>query len=197
VRNPVMVGDRVYLRPFELDDAPVLAEATHRETETFMEPGRELEPPFGTAAWIAGMYDQHPAEQAKFAVCLSETDECVGLCGLEYVDLINRVAESGSRFHNPAFRNRGYGTEAKHLVLEYAFHWLHLERIFASVFEPNTRSVAALVKQGYKPAGRLKYEGFKNGRYCDALFFELTEDDWQKARQRWYATQDRNQRVNN
>jgi diamine N-acetyltransferase len=190
MRNPVMVGERVYLRPFEVEDAKDLAEASHHETDTFMERGRDLGSPLAFEHWIKELYEHQPPDgEIQFAVCLTENDECIGLIGLEFVDLINGVAETGSWFHKPEYRNKGYGTEAKHLVLEYAFHRLHLERIISIVFEPNTRSAAALAKQGYQPAGRLKWDEIKDGRYQDLLIFDLLPEEWLAAREVWREEQ--------
>lgn len=189
MRNPVMIGERVYLRPFEVDDANALAEASHHETETFMERGRQLESPVEAEGWISRLYDGQ--EQAKFAVCRIDTDECIGLTGLEHIDLVNGVGETGTWFHSPDARNKGFGTEAKHLALEYAFDRLHLERVISFVFEPNTRSAAALHKQGYRQAGRLKYDDLKNGRFQDVLLFDLTREDWLAARQQWRESNNR------
>lgn len=190
MRNPVMIGDRVYLRPFEVDDAMTLAAASHQETETFMERGRQLDSQIEAEEWIKSLYGG--MERATFAVCLIENDECIGMTALHGIDLVHRVAETGTDFHNPAYRGQGYGTEAKHLILEYAFDRLYLERIVSFVFEPNTRSAAALAKQGYRPAGRLKYDDLKDGRFQDFLAFDLTREDWLAARKRWL--QDHKQR---
>ncbi|MEX2426027.1 MAG: GNAT family protein [Thermomicrobiaceae bacterium] len=186
MKNAVMVSDRVYLRPFEVEDAGDLAEGSHHETDTFMERGRDLHSPIAFEHYIKELYEQQPTDgEVQFAVCLTETDECIGMIGLEFVDLINGVAETGSWFHKSAYRSKGYGTEAKHLILEYAFDRLHLERIISFVFESNTRSAAALAKQGYQPAGRLKYDDFKDGRYQDVLLFDLLREDWLSARDQW------------
>jgi RimJ/RimL family protein N-acetyltransferase len=189
MRNPVMIGDRIYLRPFELEDAKVLAEASHNETETFMERGRHLDSQIEAEAWIESLYGG--MRRATFAICLIENDECIGMNALHGIDLVHRVCETGTDFHNPAYRGKGYGTEAKHLILEYAFHRLYLERITSFVFEPNTRSMAALAKQGYKSAGRLKYDELKNGRFQDFLAFDLTREDWLAARKRWQEENNR------
>lgn len=190
MRNPVLVGERVYLRPFEVEDANDLAESSHEEPDTFMERGRELHSPLAMERWIRELYAQQPPSgEIQFAVCLTENDECIGMIGLEFVDFVNGVAETGSWFHKPEYRGKGYGTEAKHLVLEYAFHRLHLERIISYVFESNTRSAAALAKQGYKPAGRLKYDDFKDGRYQDVFLFDLLPEDWLAAREEWRQQQ--------
>jgi RimJ/RimL family protein N-acetyltransferase len=190
MKNPVLVSDRVYLRPLEVDDATVLAEASHYETDTFMERGREIHSPIAWKKYVEELYERQPTDgEVQFAVCLTENDEFIGMIGLEFVDLVNGVAETGSWFHNPDYRNKGYGTEAKHLILEYAFHRLYLERIISVVFEPNTRSAAALAKQGYKPAGRLKYDDLKDGRYQDLLLFDLLREDWLAAREEWQQDQ--------
>lgn len=192
MKNPVLVSERVYLRPFEVDDAMMLAEASHYETDTFMDRGRNLQSPLAVEHYIKELYASQPTDgEIQFAVCLTENDECIGMIGLEFVDLINGVAETGSWFHDPEYRNKGYGTEAKHLILEYAFDRLHLERIISIVFEPNTRSAAALAKQGYKPAGRLKYTDLKDGRYQDLLTFDLLREDWLACREQWRAEQER------
>jgi RimJ/RimL family protein N-acetyltransferase len=190
MRNPVMVGQRIYLRAFELDDASVFAEASHYEPETFMDRGRTPHSPLAQEHVIREAYAQPLQDgELQFAVCLRENDECIGLIALDHVDLINRTAETGTRFHYPEYRGKGYGTEAKHLILEYAFHRLYLERIVSFVFEPNTRSVAALEKQGYKPAGRVKYDNIKDGVLRDMLVFDLTYDEWLAARDRWQQEQ--------
>jgi N-acetyltransferase len=190
MKNPVMVSDRVYLRPLEVEDAKVLAESSHYEPDTFMERGRELESPLAWEHYIKELYETRPTGgEVQFAVCLTEDDKCIGMIGLEFVDLINGVAETGSWFHDPEYRGKGYGTEAKHLILEYAFDRLHLERIISFVFEPNTRSAAALAKQGYKPAGRLKYDDLKDGRFQDVLLFDLLREEWLPARNAWLEEQ--------
>jgi RimJ/RimL family protein N-acetyltransferase len=56
------------------------------------------------------------------------------------------------------------------------------------VFETNTRSAAALGKQGYRHAGRMKWMDVKDGRYIDANVFDVKRDEWLAAREAWRAT---------
>ncbi len=192
MRNPVMIGERIYLRAFELDDARVFAEASHYETETFMDRGRTPHSPLVQEHLIREAYAQPLQDgELQFVICLKESHEAIGLIAIDHIDLINGTSETGTRFHNPEYRGKGYGTEAKHLILEYAFHRLHLERVVSFVFEPNTRSAAALDKQGYQPAGRVKYNDIKDGMIRDMLVFDLTYDEWLAARERWQQKQQR------
>lgn len=187
MRNAMATGARVYLRPFEKSDAETFARENSNETETFMNRGRLPVSPLSMEHWIDEVHRHQPPEEVRFAVCLKENDRCIGEVGLESIDWTNRVAETGSWLFVPEYRGKGYGTEAKFLLLEYAFDRIQMELLYSIVFEPNTRSAAALAKQGYRPAGRIDYADIKDGEYRALLHFDLTRDDWLKARDAWQA----------
>src|SRR5437879_6094631 len=126
MRNPVLVGERVYLRPLDKGDAERLAWMDAVETDTFMWRGPMPSSPLEFERWIEDMYKSDPPDELHFAVCLKDDDRLIGIVDLFDLDLVNRVAETGS-FLGPAdVRGQAYGTEAKHLLLEYAFDHLHL-----------------------------------------------------------------------
>lgn len=182
MRNPMMIGERVYLRPFETADAETLAAIAATETDTFMYRGRK---PFSPLAYERDTGEAYKGEYPPwiaFVVALRADDRCIGQIGVSDIDYLHRTAETFSALGPAEFRNRGYGTEAKHLLLEYCFDRLHLHALRSSVFEANTRSAAALLKQGYREAGRLKWADVKGGRYQDDLLFDLLRDEWLAAR---------------
>jgi RimJ/RimL family protein N-acetyltransferase len=180
-----MIGERVYLRPVENSDAEPFAAIEAQETDTFMWRGPVMNSPLLYDHWIAEEYKQQPPNSIHFAVCLREDDRCIGNVGLEWVDFVNRVGETGSFLGPAEVRSQGYGTEAKHLLLEYAFDRLHLHVIQSFVVETNTRSSAALMKQGYRHAGRMKWVDVKNGRYIDANLYDVKREEWLAAREEW------------
>jgi len=187
MRNPIMVGERVYLRPFETADAETLAQITATETDTFMYRGRA---PFSPLAYERDLGEAYKGDYPSwiaFVVALRADDRCIGQVGVDGIDYIHRTAETYSELGPAEFRNQGYGTEAKHLLLEYCFDRLHLHALRSSVFEANTRSAAALMKQGYREAGRLQWADVKGGRYHDDLMFDLLRDEWLAARDAWRA----------
>jgi RimJ/RimL family protein N-acetyltransferase len=187
MRNPLVVGDRVYLRAVEASDAEHFARTAHAETETFMDRWRFLFSPLSLEHFYKEMYKAKVPENIALAVCLKETDEIIGDVGLYDIDYVNGTAETGSWMHTAAHRGQGYGTEAKFLLLEYAFDRLQLHALRSYVWEPNTRSAAALLKQGYRPAGRLKWEEIRDGVHRDALIFDVLRDEWLAAREAWRA----------
>jgi RimJ/RimL family protein N-acetyltransferase len=182
MRNPILVGDRVYLRAVEVSDSDALALIDVTESETWM--WRALMPrsPLGYEKWIAGLYEHRPPRDVVFAVSLKENDRFLGLVGVYEIDYINRVGETGSFLGPAEVRGRGYGTEAKHLLLEFCFDHLHLHVLESHVLETNTRSSAALAKQGYRPAGRLRRTNVKEGRYINDNVYDVTRAEWLTAR---------------
>lgn len=188
MRNPMLVGERVYLRPLEVSDAEAMARASAEEADTAMLRLRVPESPLHVESYIAHLYDDRWPEAVAFAVCRRADDRLIGSVDLEDIDWVNRTAETGSWLLWAEDRGQGYGTEAKHLLLEYAFDHLHLHVLLSGVWEPNRRSAAALAKQGYRPAGRMKWHDLKDGAYRDLLIFDLTRADWLAARAAARAT---------
>lgn len=187
MRNAVMAGERVYLRPVEVGDAEMLADWDATEDETFMYRGRHPFSPLTHAYWLREQYRKEPPAWVEFAVCLMADDTDIGHVGVDSLDWVNRTGETGS-FLAPGYRSRGYGPEAKHLLLGYCFDVLHLHVLVSMVAETNTRSAAALGKQGYHPAGRLRRHDVKGGIYRDMLVFDVLREDWLAARDQWRAT---------
>jgi len=187
MRNPVMSGERIYLRALEIEDAEPSARFAAEEPDTFMYRGRQPLSPLVFASWIADAYKVQPPRSIEFAVCLRKDDRLIGQMGFEDLDWINRTGETGSML-GAAFRNAGLGTEAKHLLIEYGFDVLQLHAIMSTVFEANTRSAAALAKQGYRPAGRMRWHDVKGGVFRDMLVFDLLRDEWLAARAAWQAS---------
>lgn len=188
MRNALVVGPRLYLRPSEKEDGEQITRFQAEEPETFMDRGRVPFSPLAFAAMLDDVYGQRPPADIWLTACLRETDALIGTFQLFDVDWVNRTAETGAWIHDPAYRGQGYGTEAKHLLLEYAFDRLQLHVINSYVWEPNARSAAAVQKQGYRLAGRLKWEDVKHGVMRDALQFDLLRDEWVVARDAWRAT---------
>ncbi|MDQ3540562.1 MAG: GNAT family N-acetyltransferase, partial [Chloroflexota bacterium] len=177
-RNAVMVGKRVYLRPEEKGDSELVALWARRETETFFDIGRHLPSAVSFANW--GEEHQKPdlPTWIWFTVCLRENDEAIGSVGLIDIDYQHRFAETGSMFWQTKYRNAGYGSEAKQLLLEWAFEELDLHMLQSWVYFPNTRSAAALRKQGYKEAGRINWLYSHDGRFDNFVLFDLLREEW-------------------
>ncbi len=186
MRNPVLVGERIYLRPLEPDDADLFAQFEAEETDvTIFSGGRVPHSPIALRRLFSDAFKTIPPDTVAFAVCLNADDTLIGQMGVTGIDWVHRHGETFSFLKPGEYRNRGFGTEAKHLLLEYAFEHIDLHVLTSWVFEQNERSAGALAKQGYKPAGRLKADGIKSGVYYDDLVFDVLRQDWIEARDSW------------
>jgi RimJ/RimL family protein N-acetyltransferase len=187
MRNPLIAGQRVYLRPLELGDAEEFAWHTAIESETFMDRWRWPASPLAFEDWVTRIHKQRPPDNIFLAVCLRADDTLLGHVALHDIDWVHRHAETSSWIGRADYRGSGYGTEAKHLLLEYAFDHLHLHVLASWVWEPNTRSAAALMKQGYRQVGRVKWDDIKHGVFRDALLYDVLREEWLEARTQWQA----------
>jgi RimJ/RimL family protein N-acetyltransferase len=184
-----MVGKRIYLRPEEPTDSVNSAKLDRQETETFYNIGRSLTSSVIFENWIEGNQKPDLPTWIKFSVCLRENDKLIGDVALCNVDYQRRTAETASYVGPAKYRDSGYGSEAKHLLLEYAFERLGLHMVESWVVFPNTRSAAALRKQGYTEAGRINWLFTHNGNLGNCVVFDLLAEEWRALpRQEWEPT---------
>jgi RimJ/RimL family protein N-acetyltransferase len=177
----VVIGERVYLRMFTPEDGEIMRDASLTDTEFAHDPRF----PRGAMAAAARFAKQSESELPRgitFAIVLRENDELIGRNELDWLDLVHRSAETGTELFRPEHRGKGYGTEAKHLLLTYAFEMLNLHMVWSYVWEENPRSRAALLKQGYREAGGIPWRGIHHGIPSGDWVFDLLAAEWQAAR---------------
>ncbi len=177
-RNAVMTGERVYLRPIEVADWERIAPWTRQESETFFRTGRWIGSPLVSGHHIRRMAKSDPPSDIEFAVCLRDGDELIGEVGIYEIDWVHRTAETGSYLYRAQHRGGGLGSEAKGLLLDYAFDRVGLHGVRSFVWSGNSRSAAALRKQGYRDAGRLCWTNVSAGAFTDTLVFDLLASEW-------------------
>ncbi len=176
--NAMRIGPRVYLRPPQESDAQAWAHWSTREIDASWDNGRWPIGPEQMKKWTRDHQGSTPPETIDFSVCLRETDEFLGVVGVMDIDYRNGYGESASMMLNPQYREAGYGSEAKHLLFDYAFNTLGLHSLQSWVMFQNPRSAAALRKQGYREAGRDHWIAFRDGRFVSFLAFDLLAPDW-------------------
>lgn len=178
MRNAVMVGERLYLRVIERDDAAAMVATFAEETETAHDHGRMPTSPLAMEQFLERINQSTPPAEIMFGICRREDDRLIGITSLRQIDWVNRTAETGSGLFYPADRGHGLGTEAKRLLLAYAFDVLHLHALRSHVAGWNSRSAAALRKQGYHMAGHELCDEFHDGVWHDGTVWAILASDW-------------------
>lgn len=104
--------------------------------------------------------------------------EFIGIMGLHNINWIGGTAITGALIGEKKYWGKGYGAEAKMLMLDYAFNSLNLRKICSEVMDFNKRSLAYLLKCGYKVEGRRKWQVYRDGKYCDLVLLAVFKKDW-------------------
>ncbi|MCC7209609.1 MAG: GNAT family N-acetyltransferase [Anaerolineae bacterium] len=113
----------------------------------------------------------------SFALRTLADDALIGALDLE-VDWPNQVCWLGISIGEPAYRGKGYGTDAMELALNYAFYELNLYRVSLSVFSYNPRAIHVYEKVGFKHEGRMRSVLFRDGQRHDMLFMGVLRPEW-------------------
>ena len=75
--------------------------------------------------------------------------QLVGECKLKYIDMDKRECSMGIHLQNDTVKEKGYGTQAERLILQYAFNELGMVAVNADAALKNTRSQHVLEKVGF------------------------------------------------
>jgi len=173
-------GADIRLRPMHVDDVALwlVEERTDSETVRFLNYGMDLPKSERMAQEFAARYADfnHRDERIKFSIETLE-GELVGGINIHSMDHKNGTFETGTRIYS-AFRGRGYGFQAKLIVLRYAFHELRFQKYNIRCIETNQAMMRHAERLGCQAEGRIRRQIYTDGRYYDELVFGLTREEF-------------------
>lgn len=186
--KPTIEGDLVILRPFTESDiecmGPILADPDVIRLTGSANSTREIEaasPCLGerTLDWYRTRADQ--PDRLDLAVIDRANDRCVGEVVLNEWSPDDRCCNFRILI-GPDGRNRGIGSEATRLTIDYAFANSTLHRIGLDVFAFNPRARRTYEKAGFIHEGRRR-EAFRfDGEYVDDDIMAILRSDWEGTR---------------
>ncbi len=109
---------------------------------------------------------------------ISQDGESKGMISLIGIDAESGNAEIGL-WIDPDEQNKGLGTKASRLMIDYGFKELRLHRIHARVFDHNVRSKKIWKNLGFEEEGVLREVDFIDGEFRDLHIYGLLEDEWE------------------
>ena len=118
-----------------------------------------------------------PQNNIQVLIYARDTGEPIGTMDLR-INTLNQVGSTGALIGDPAYHGRGYGTEAKMLLLEYAFNWRGLHSVTSRVLACNGRSARYNERCGYREVGRLTGVHIRDGERCDEIIMQVMADEW-------------------
>lgn len=162
--NVIIETDRLLLRTFTIDDAPLIYDLNldPEVTRYTHDPVKDIEHAKEILEKV--ILPQYVLyNHGRWAVHTKHDLEFIGWCGLKFRTELNEI-DLGYRFKRPAW-GKGFATEAAFACISYGFKKLKLERIVGRAEPANTGSCRVLVKCGMKYIGDQVIEGHPTRTY--------------------------------
>lgn len=170
---------RIYLRPLQELDAPIMLGNTTDEEIRYM---TGTKPNF-TLEQIKAHINNINSDSSRydFAICLKENDQMIG--ELSILDIEEDDKKAGFRISMSSIEltGKGYGPEAIKILLQFVFEELHLNRLQLEVFSHNLRGIRAYEKVGFVKEGVLRESLYYNGNYSDEIIMAILKSDYKNT----------------
>lgn len=115
-----------------------------------------------------------------FAVETRDKRKYIGNVGLHHINWINHNARTVTIIGDKDEWGKGFGTEAKKLIIAYAFNNLNLHKLSSYVIEDNLRSRRINERCGFDVEGRLQQQIYRQGKYHNVIIFGLSKSHWKQ-----------------
>ena len=179
VERKPLVGERILLRPFSKRDLPHIqrwsADAELRKLIGEVAPMSEAE--------AEKFYKELRADKDRvwFVIALKKNDRVIGEAGLLRMFRPWRNTDMTIIIGEKDAWGKGYGTEAGHLLLDYAFNRLGFHRISIGVVGFNKRALKFWESLGFKKEGVERDEYFYDNKYSDGIMMSILENEFRKS----------------
>lgn len=105
-------------------------------------------------------------------------DKLIGFGGLN-VAWNNQSASVFIGIGEPDYRDKGYGSDAMRLLVNYAFRELGMYRVGLNVFGYNTRAIRVYEKLGFVYEGAQREALYREGQRYDTLSMSMLRPEWE------------------
>jgi RimJ/RimL family protein N-acetyltransferase len=170
----VIRGKQISLSELRLDDADTLfLWINDPETVRFNAPYTPVHEN-GHRAWFEKV--TRDATRVVFGIRARKDQRLIGLLQLADIHPVHRSTELIIRIGEETNRNRGAGSEAVQLGVQFAFRDRNLQRVWLRVFAGNHRAIRAYAKAGLQVEGTLRRACYVNGEWRDEVIMAVIAD---------------------
>ncbi|HYK73576.1 MAG TPA: GNAT family protein [Pseudoneobacillus sp.] len=174
--KPKLVGEKVILRPFLIDeDLPYLEECLNdQEVNKFTGSSSDF-----NREQIIDWYSTRNQQTDRLDLAIVDKLQNI-LVGEAVVNLYDETNQS-MNFRiliGPRGRNKGFGTEATQLIIDYIFKNTDLKQITLGVYAFNPRAIKVYEKVGFVVDSIDKADLEFEGEMIDAFNMKLTSENW-------------------
>ncbi len=180
IKQPLLVGKKLSLRPFEASDIgeEYLGWLNDPEVTRYLGVGREPVTLESVRRYVERF--QHSTTDLLFAIIDRKTNKHIGNVTLNHIHPIHRTADTGLMIGDKAFWGKGYAFETWTLLIDFAFTQLGLRKIIAGAVAGHEGSLLVLKRLGFRQEGVFRGEFFLDGIYLDTLRMGLFQREFKK-----------------
>ncbi|NVZ18876.1 GNAT family N-acetyltransferase [Pseudomonas costantinii] len=178
-----LTGTTVELQPLQREHAAALVEAAADgelwNLKVTHVPGPETVDKYLDIA-LSG---REAGTMIPFAIVRRDSGQVVGSTRFWKVDRVNRKLEIGHTFLAQSTQKSAVNTEAKLLLLTYAFEVLDCVRVQFTTDELNEKSRAAILRLGAVQEGIVRHERIMpDGRKRNSVRFSIIDSEWPQVK---------------
>jgi len=171
-------GTQVRLTALSRDDAATIA-GWFGDVGYLRLQDTNLALPKSQAQIAADLEPEKSSNTIVFAIRTVADGALIGTIGFYEIEWANQGAWLGMGIGERDAWGQGYGTEALHLALQYAFDELNLHRITLTVIAYNERAIALYEQAGFRREGVFREFGRRDGRRYDMVLYGLLRPEWE------------------
>lgn len=186
--QPTLTGEHIVLRPLAASDRQALLDAA-ADGELWNLKVTVVPDERTVDAYLDTALQGHAAGTVMpFAIVERASGRVIGSTRFWKIDRNNRKLEIGHTWLSASAQRTRANTEAKWLLLAYAFDTLQCVRVQFTTDELNEKSRAAILRLGAKQEGIVRHERIMpDGRKRNSVRFSIIDGEWPAIRDRLKA----------
>lgn len=172
-----LVGRNLVLRPFEESDIDerYLSWLADREVVRYLEVGHSRIDRASAVRYLARFRE---SQDEIYLIVERASGRSIGTVTLNGVEHVHRTADTGLLIGERDRWGLGYASQAWTLIIAHAFAELRLRKVIAGVCSGHERSLAVLLRLGFKLEGRLRGQCLVDGEHIDTLRMGMFQDEF-------------------
>ena len=178
-----LIGKKIQLRPLLASDGAALVQAA-ADGELWNLPFTVVPSVETVDVYINTALEGQAAETVMpFVIETLDSKQVIGTTRIWKIDRKNRKLEIGHTWISASWQRTYVNTEAKFLMLCYAFEQLNCVRVQFTTDEINEKSRKAILRLGAKQEGIVRHERIMpDGRKRNSVRFSIIDDEWPDVR---------------
>lgn len=172
--SPLFVGKLVRLTSSTVEDRETFAAWSRDADYMRMLDDDPIRPqsPDNFGSFGGAVYDHY------FHLRTLADDTLIGFVVLFNLKWPGASADMAIGIGEPAYRGKGYGSEALRLILDYAFSEVGLYRVGLTVMEYNSAAIKSYERAGFVREGAKRKAVLRDGNRYDLVYYGILRDEW-------------------